>query len=309
MQWLIAMWILGAPAWARATAVDSLLLYYDVTHYQMGDVWGRERVDPSAFVQEDPKVARALMAAGRYRRATAFYLGKFAGQHIMATNHHVQETLRCNGAAVWFPVLDETVPCSRVYGSWTDVDLALFAVQLRPEQEAIFAGVGRNFAFGASFYPGQKLLTAGFGIAGNPRQELSLERDDDCMVFSGRDDFQFMADPDAFNPGPYRAWSFAHGCDISHGDSGSPMIDRTDGAVLGLLWTGTIPKAERVQHSSYLQSLLQAQSLEVWQELGYAVPAPMIGRHLQAVLQGATSTSLDAEARAVLQAVLDGGVS
>lgn len=301
--WIVTVWTLGFASMAQAAAGTALRGGYGVESYQLGDVWGREPVDPHRLLQEDPQVARALTAAGRYRHATAFYLGKFAGQHIMATNHHVQTTLRCGGSNVWFPVLNEAMPCQRVYGSWTPVDLALFSIRVTPAQEALLEGVGRSFAFDASIYRGQKLLTAGFGVAGNPRQNLSLERDDDCAVYSGRDEFHFMADPDEFNPGPYKAWSFAHGCDISHGDSGSPMIDRRDGSILGLLWTGTIPKPAAVQSSEYLRGLLEAPNDTVWRDLGYAVPAPMIKRHLQSVAQ---SGRLDDEAQRVLDALLSG---
>ena len=85
-----------------------------------------------------------------------------------------------------------------------------------------------------------------------------------------------MADPDEFNPAGYKAWSFAHACDISHGDSGSAMIDRKNGDVVGIVWTGKIPKSAMVQSSANLQKIFTGSTPAVWKELSYAVPAVKI---------------------------------
>ena len=82
-----------------------------------------------------------------------------------------------------------------------------------------------------------------------------------------------MADPDDLNPADYKAWSFAFGCDISHGDSGSPLIHRETGEILGIVWTGRIPKSPVVQSSQTLREWLSDGPEDIWKELSFGVPA------------------------------------
>ena len=109
-----------------------------------------------------------------------------------------------------------------------------------------------------------------------------------------------MPDPDALNPGTYDAWSFANGCDVSHGDSGSAMVDRKTGKPIGLIWTGKIPKSPKVQQSQYLNEILQKQSPEIWTELSYAVPAAKIREVLQAASNDSNTDSQDRKIFAAL---------
>ena len=122
-----------------------------------------------------------------------------------------------------------------------------------------------------------------------------MNYDDDCKVFSGENEFRFMADPDDLNTGSYKAWSFANGCDISHGDSGSAMIDRESGDVVGIIWTGKIPKSNRVQNSQYLEQLISNPNEEIWKELSYAVPAQKIGQYLNDLLDSNELSRVNSE--------------
>ena len=86
-----------------------------------------------------------------------------------------------------------------------------------------------------------------------------------------------MRDPDDLNTGPNKVWSFALGCEVSHGDSGSSIVNRLTGEVIGIIWTGRIPKAERVQRTSHLDLILDENDQdEIWGQLSYAVPAEKI---------------------------------
>ena len=102
------------------------------------------------------------------------------------------------------------------------------------------------------------------------------EQDDDCKVFSPDGEMRFMADPDEFNPGPFKTWMFATGCDVSHGDSGSAFVDRDTGAVVGILSTGKVPKNVAVQNEDYLTKIYETSADDVWKELTYVVPASKI---------------------------------
>src|SRR5690606_7562892 len=122
-------------------------------------------------------------------------------------------------------------------------------IDVKPDDEHLLVGVGKNMAFNSPIYKGQKLLTIGHGVANNEDQKLVANQDDDCIVYSEGNDIRFMADPDDLNPGDYSVWSFANGCDVSHGDSGSAMVDRLTGDIVGIIWTGRIPKDKKVQDS------------------------------------------------------------
>jgi hypothetical protein len=126
-------------------------------------------------------------------------------------------------------------------------------------------------------------------------------QDSDCYVFSQDSEYRLMGDPDEFNPGPYRAWSFATSCDVSHGDSGSAMVDRETGKVVGIIWTGRIPKKREIQSSSYLSRLFQDHGEEIWSELSYSVPAEKMGVFLTALLQTGIPDGTKATLRELLK--------
>lgn len=271
-----------APA-GRAAAASGA----DTDAYRIGDEWGKVPVTEDALARESAVFRRTAKATAEYALGTAFYLGKFNGRHIMATNYHVQRSPRCQGSAR-FRWLDRSFRCRTVYGSWKEIDLALFSIVVPAEDEATLAGLGKNFAYDAGIYPGQALLTIGFGKAGNFPEQGTLRahmmagQDRDCKVFSGVDEFRFLADPD--NGVNYSAWSFASGCDVSSGDSGSAVVDRGTGELLGVIWNTKNPKPESIRSSAYLDRLLAERGPEIWSMLTYAVPAAKIREHIRGFL-------------------------
>jgi hypothetical protein len=278
------------PWWRR--------LFTTLSDYQIGDEWGKKPVTAASAAAGGAVFARAAKATAAYGGATAFYLGKYAGHHLVATNHHVSGS-RCNGSAR-FPLLGRSFPCRQVYGDWKDVDFALFSVDVPPGDEPLLAPLARGLAFDAAIYPGQKLLTIGFGVANNRSRAMVANQDADCVVFSRRGEFRLLADPDEINPGDYAAWSFANGCDVSHGDSGSAFLDRETGDVLGLVWTGKFPKAPETGSSARLAALIGSDDPAVWSELTLSVPAAKIGERLRAELASLPAGDRAATLSAVL---------
>ncbi len=247
--------------------------------YRIGDEWGKKPVR-AEDLNSNVHFRRMALATAKIRSGgTGFYLGNFEGIHLVATNHHVcPSEWRCgSGNTVIFPQLNVRVRINKFYGSWPEIDLAIFSVESTSITDlAALESVASPFAFTKDLYRGQKLVTIGFGVANNGGGALMANRDSDCVVFSGDAEYRVMSDPDELNPGTYDVWSFANGCDVSHGDSGSAMMDRESGQVIGLIWTGRIPKSKKVQSSGYLNQLLAAPTEEVWQELSYGVPAVKI---------------------------------
>lgn len=287
---------LPGPAFSRISLAGT-------DDYRLGDEWGKKAVKAEDLIGARPAFRRAALATAKAGGATSFYLGRFQGQHVMATNHHVFEGPRqCLGRSIRFPLLGVNVTCEKFLGSWNEIDLALFVVRpANAGDEARLMEVGANFRFQEDVKPGQPLLTVGFGVAGNGRGEVMANEDSDCYVFSGEGEYRLMADPDRWNPGSYRAWSFALGCDVSHGDSGSAIVDRESGQVVGIIWTGRIPKSDDARSSRFLGEIFQKQNPLVWEELSYAVPARKIGEYLQRLLEG---NSLPEDSQVILRALL-----
>ncbi len=274
-----------------------------VADYRMGDEFGKKPVTASSLSTATEAYKRAARATAKVGGATGFYLGKFGDAHVMATNHHVQPSMSCSGRTATFPLLDNLrFSCQRVFGTWPNVDLALFEITVqRPEDEAKLASVAANFTFDSEIEKGEELITIGFGVAGNSQRVMMGNADSDCRVLSKTAEYRLMADPDELNPGSYKAWSFSHTCDISHGDSGSAVVDRQTGRPVGIVWTGRIPKKAAVQSSAYLAEALATDHPDVWTEMNYAVPASKIREQIEGVI--ATPSTPDATRR-VLTAVI-----
>jgi hypothetical protein len=255
-----------------------------VEDYQIGPTWEKVAVKPETIDQYTPAIQRAIKATAfvslGFGGATAFALGEQDGELLMATNHHVLNGEgKCEAATISFKILGiSDLSCSGLIGTWKDVDYTLFKLAgYTPEQKAAILDVARDFNFEKPLVKGQKLATVGFGFAGNMGQaNVMVTLDDDCKVYSNDEESRFMADPDELNPGPYKSWGFAMGCDVSHGDSGSAMIDRETGDVIGLLFTGKIPKVESVRSREWLDDVYARSDEAMWKELNFAVPAKKI---------------------------------
>ncbi len=272
-----------------------------VNKYQLGDEWGKKPVTSKETRPNSP-IAKIVKATASLGGATSFLLGRFNGEFVMATNHHVcPRASACEHERITFPVLRKKIRVDKVLGTWPEIDLALFTIKVDSDDEAELEAVASPFDFKARLKPGELLATVGFGIAENPETKLVFNMDDDCKVFSDEDDFHLMADPDTVNPGKYKAWSFANGCDVSHGDSGSAFIDRKTGSVMGIVWTGRIPKDPKVQHSDYLNQMLSSHSEEIWTELTYAVPAVKISEILN---QKLSDGDIDDDAKPIIEEML-----
>jgi hypothetical protein len=291
------------PALGGGGPLESILPLSGIDDYRMGDEFGKKPVDAALLQTVNDAYRRAARATAKYGGATSFYLGNFDGVHVMATNHHVQPTMDCTGRAAVFPLLDSLrLSCTRVFGSWSDVDLSLFEVAVSsPQDAAKLAGVAANFTFNEEIQKGTPLVTVGFGIAGNPQRVMMGNADADCRVMSKNAEYRFMGDPDEKNPAAYKAWSFSHSCDVSHGDSGSAMVDRNTGKPVGILWTGRIPKSASVQSSAYLSQVFSSDGPDVWAEMNYGVPATKMRELLAGVVADASTPEAT---RTVLAAVI-----
>lgn len=268
--------------------------------YQIGDEWGKT---PIKSLEDIPQQAhRIAQATAKVGGGTGFYIGKYAGQHIMATNNHVcAGRWSCRkGESIHFTQLNEYTKIDTYLGGWSDVDLALFSIKMNPSLEETLAGLNTGFNFDLTLYANQQLMTFGYGVANNSARSLVGNWDSDCKVASP--EVRYMGDPDTKNPGSYKTWSFSNGCDVSHGDSGSAMIDANTGDVIGLIWTGKIPKSAFIQNSETVVNAINDQDDEIiWNELSYGVPAVKIKSMFETLIrEDSTSTNLKEILRSIL---------
>ncbi len=253
-----------------------------IEDYQIGSAWGKTPVTQSDIDGGSAVFKRAALATAKvnlgFGSATAFVLGEKDGAVLFATNHHVIENqASCSAARLSFEFLGlKRLACDAVIDTNTDLDLTIFTIKdLSEDAKTKLLAVAKSFAT-LSPVKGTNLLTIGYGVAGNSGGRLMAGQDEDCKTFSPDGETRFMADPDEFNPGPYKSWMFASGCDVSHGDSGSAVVDRSTGNVVGILTTGKIPKNPKVREAAYLKSIFDEASEDVWKELSYVVPASKI---------------------------------
>ncbi len=279
-------------------------LLSDASDYQIGAEWGKNPVTNTSIKQQSAAFKRAAFATVRIPRGgTGFYLGKFAGAHIIATNHHVCPTgASCLSDRAAFPLLGKSYKMSKFHETFKDIDLTLIEIQVPASDEANLAKIAKNFAFKSDLKHRQPLITIGFGVANNPLNALMGNQDSDCVVLSADGQYRHMKDPDDLNPGEDDVWSFANGCDVSHGDSGSAMVDRRTSAVMGIIWTGRIPKNPKVQNAEYMNQV-QADPFhpDVWKEMSYAVPAIKMVQYILTAAQRET----DVQTQTVLMNLLD----
>lgn len=262
-----------------------------ISDYQIGPTWGKRPVsvltlsNESSVVQKTAKSSAKIAFAGG--GATAFVLGLKNDEILMATNHHVMPTdARCQEVSLAFEFLEVwNVRCKRVVVTDESLDITVFAVTgVNPADIQKLLSVATSFS-AASPKKGTSLMTLGFGLAGNPSGlDMMLDQDPECKVFSADGDVRLMSDPDLKNPNPYKTWMFATGCDVSHGDSGSPFVDVKTGELLGILSTAKFPKNPSTQTSAYLDQIFAESSDDIWRELTYVVPSSKIVEKLKDIL-------------------------
>lgn len=267
--------------------------FYPLHNYQIGDEWGRTPVSL-------PTKSRAARATIRVGSGTGFLLGEFFGELVVATNNHaLSRNDDCSVLDTSFPAIRVKAQCTRIVGTWPEIDFTLFTVDVAEKDRAIVREAASNFDYASELTPGRLLSSVGFGIAGNSGQVLKSISDADCRVFSS--EIRQIDDPDHLRPGPYRVWSFAHGCETSHGDSGSAIVDRQTERPLGIVWTAKSPKDQKTRDSLHLKTVQTKQSPEIWSELAYAVPASKIREVIKADLDQGKIRTQD---RGLLRAII-----
>ncbi len=254
----------------------------DIEFYKLGSTWDRKAFDHEN-IQKIPKIfQRQARSVGSFLGGTAFYLGKINGRHLMATNYHVlPKALNCYSLnSVNFRVMNQSFPCEKFIASFKSVDLSLFQVRVRPEQEKLLKGFAFKISKRAELT--KKLYGMGYTFLNNPmREKMLVSGGRFCTTFSPK--VRLIKDPDTRHPVDYKVWSQPIGCDFAHGDSGSPIINE-QGELVGLFWTGGTPKSSFVKNDERLNTLINSNDPLVWSDLSYMIPLKAIRRELRRFL-------------------------
>lgn len=270
--------------------------------YRVGDEWGKKvlvsrdlRNKKLKFVEE---LRRTANATAKVAKGTGFYLGQFNGFHLIATNYHVHTRLATEPEVyreIEFPFLDLSFNFGRTFGAWLEIDLALFAINVESKSDRKeLQSVAKNFNFDYPITRNQKLLTVGFGRAKNHYSDMVGTWDSDCKVCSGDNEFKTKYGLDE-NGKIVGTWAFAVGCDASGGDSGSPVVTRDTGDIIGLLW-GVASRTPIEQSSQSLDNMIKENSPAIWKNLNYAVPAAKIKDFLlEKIESGAITDKVEKE--------------
>lgn len=221
---------------------------------------------------------------------SGFYLGKHKGVHVIATNKHVlsgscyspQDFTQSESVLIKMSALNIEFDCVCIIGSWSDVDLTLIAVAPRKKSdEQVLQHIGLRF----SAYPAELnegLITAGHGIKNG--SVLTHDISKNCRVFSDTEWVKYLRDPDTHSPSNGKVWSIAHGCNISHGDSGSALVSLETGRVLGMNWTvGNLPRSQDIYEDSFLENMDILDS-RIWTDLNYGASSCSIIKILKAFI-------------------------
>lgn len=278
-------------------ALSAIKHYMHADSYQMfriGDNWDRKKLTPEDLGHSSvlEKAYKGLVVTGIKRMVddgaggkkpvvssvgSGFYLGKFSGEHVFATARHVYKMNEknwpmgkaCKEFTHYFRSVKKEYKGKRLIGEWSSIDFALCALNVPNSEEKVLEAHALKFNF-SKVKLRQKLLALGYGYYLNPHVgSPTWEMSDDCRILIGAD----------FPKSHPQAWGVGIGCDASQGDSGSAVIDRKTGHVLGIMWGIEEIKAKHT--SADLTRLSQKNDQLLWRELTMMVPASKIYETLQ----------------------------
>lgn len=260
---------------------------FTINDFQIGESWGVRPITLQS-IREENNFVISRMASNMaqvttpFAKGTAFYLGKHNGDHLMATNAHVMKNIpscRISPVVFRFTLFGITMTCKKIITIRRDVDFALLALNDSEVSEAYLRELNpMNLAFNKDVVKNTMLYSSGYGEFQNQSGKLTLKDDQDCRIYSATNTFRRLKDVGKL--GAKKIPSIAIGCDISPGDSGSPVVDRTTGDVLGIVWSTQTPKPITMRSRTFLDELQAERDPDIWEHMAYAIPAQEIKQDL-----------------------------
>lgn len=271
-------------------------------HVQVGDVYSKipykEVYKKSNLLHLDRLIENTVLinvqASSGVARGTGFYIGKHYNKHLFLTNAHVMKQKECKGARISYLNNKDKIgkaKCEKVLLSLFKKelsDLTLFSIE--EDQISDFLGEGLEIDFDYSVRSGELLYQHGFGIkslhgvrdAQRKLREFSpnVAMDSDCAVAGPSGVVAAFVDQKI-------DYNIALGCDMTSGDSGSAIMSRESGKVIGLLWgAGKNPRRRnRISSDELWDSIIGSRDPRVWENMSYAISLKEMLEKLQSYLE------------------------
>ncbi len=214
-------------------------------------------------------------------RGTGFYLGLHKGKHLVLTNSHVMDKNECEGARVTFltrSLNTFTFSCNEILLNLyqrEQSDLTLFSVKFNGHEDKLGSGLKLDLSY--SPIAGEELAIIGFGIKKAPSRMIDfrlkrftplLSMDNDCVIASPTGVTVFFGGSSQVDH------TFATGCDVATGDSGSAILNRNTGEVVGLLWgmgSDATDKYKQQNSEYFMNEVVGKNHSMVWKNLSYGI--------------------------------------
>lgn len=252
--------------------------------------------------------------------ATHTFLGVHEGRYVFATNHHVFSTKDdCPKVKIrnsLYGASRSIFVCDEVIYSNPNIDLTIYTVKFE-EMDGPFKYGDQLNRNGLAFdftktrpSLGTPLVTAGWGVNGLDVGNASLGINDWKNYVPSFDDSRFcvgisdqtkkIADPDVLHySAKYQVWSWPIGCMSSGGDSGSPVVDKAQQRIQGMIWTTGSLKLLISEYDAFHPT-----GENLWKRYSYAVPATVIQSYLKKEL----STKFETMNTRILSSILKAGM-
>ncbi len=243
-----------------------------------------------------PEFRETILSIVAINRYSGIYLGPYNNRPIVLTSALACGSLSlntCGDGYVRFldeDIIDGTYAERRMRRFpiksilYQNLALGIVLIELKKApQSSLLMSRGLSFARQAGELPqieGPLFSISLQQSADELTAQLIYTRDDDCKVMNSKKSLDRRPPPEKDFP---RFWSFAHACDSTPRDLGSPLFSLTTNKFMGIQWSGRFPKQLKVQTSAQVSDYVRVGKFQnaVWDQFNLAVPVGKIQEVVQ----------------------------
>jgi hypothetical protein len=313
------------------TFIAVMVLGADLIHaqdaspnFQIGSSF--ERTHHKNLKNIPQKLRIAALSVAQFGKSTAFYIGKHNGKDVMVTTSHsalsdakhyshplshYQESpeILCRVFHDYeesqlrefqFNLLDEAFECKSLIAIYPEFELAFFEIDTK--NSTSLKDLGITFTPPETFSKGEPLnffSYSSFKNTGHITFDLGLTDGELCSAFINSSEVDYMENYHDLSKAQLKTPSIPVGCDVSPGDSGSPLLN-SKGELLGLLWASSGSIDQRLKNESLLKSLLENNEAYTNSELNFVWKSFNYATSLQETIEGLRSDLKSCESVACL---------
>lgn len=229
-----------------------------VHKYRGGDKYSKTKVKRSLFLKSSPIVKDIIqrtgkVVVGRKHIGTAFLYKEREDDYVFLTNYHVMKSRnQCRDSKILIKTPEfgsKILICSgiiKVGKISKNTDYMYFSVS-KNRDNLFLSKLKPLKLIDQDPLPGDKLIVAGFGAGkvSSSVYDLKITMDNDCVYFVGNRTI-------VMNGKDVEDVMF-HGCDTASGDSGSAIINRDTGELVGLLFGSASQKKQKPLSSEEIE--------------------------------------------------------